>query len=59
MNGSDGDPVDFLRAALRPQPSCIAVGCDQQLVRRVMAPPAQHHTGTEHAQHLQGEEKKA
>lgn len=34
-------------------PSCIAVGCDQQLVRRVVTPPAQHHAGTQHPQHLQ------
>lgn len=33
--------------------SCIAVGCDQQLVRWVVTPPAQHHTGTQHPQHLQ------
>lgn len=33
--------------------SRIAVGCDQQLVRRVMSPPAQHHAGAEHAQHLE------
>lgn len=37
---------------LRPL-SRIAVGCDQQLVRRVMSPPAQHHAGAEHAQHLE------
>lgn len=39
------------------RPSCIAVGCDQQLIRWVMTPPAQHHTGTEHAQHLQADSK--
>lgn len=39
------------------RPSCIAVGCDQQLVRRVVTPPAQHHAGTEHAQHLQADRK--
>lgn len=32
--------------------SRVAVGRDQQLVRRVMSPPAQHHAGAEHAQHL-------
>lgn len=32
-----------------------AIGCDQQLVCRVVSPPAQHHAGAEHAQHLIGE----
>lgn len=38
--------------ALRPL-SRVAVGCHQQLVGRVMSPPAQHHAGAEHAQHLE------
>lgn len=33
--------------------SRVAVGRDQQLVRRVVSPPAQHHAGAEHAQHLE------
>lgn len=32
--------------------SCIAVGCDQKLISRVMTPPAQNNTCTQHAQHL-------
>lgn len=39
------------------RPSCIAVGGDQQLIRWVVTPPAQHHAGTEHAQHLQADTK--
>lgn len=35
--------------------SRIAIGCDQQLICWVVSPPAQHHTGAEHAQHLIGE----
>lgn len=52
-------PFDFLSALFGwlMRPLCIAVGCDQQLIRWIMTPPAQHHTGTEHAQHLQGDSK--
>lgn len=35
--------------------SRVAVGRDQQLVRGVVAPPAQHHAGAEHPQHLQAD----
>lgn len=47
----------FWLAVRLMHPSCIAVGCNQQLICRVMTPPAQHHTGTEHTQHLQGDSK--
>lgn len=52
---SDDALFDFLSVSLRP--SCVAVGRNQQFIRWVVTPPAQHHTSTEHAQHLQEDGK--
>lgn len=57
MDMSGDAPFDFRTVLFGwlTRPSCIAVGRDQQLIRRIVTPPAQHHAGTEHAQHLWGD----